>query len=632
MKKGWLIVSGVILALFTFFVGVLFYARFDELELYEKRSSITMYDIHGNVLYETNFKKNIHWTTLDEIPKQIQKQVLAVEDKRFYHHIGFDPFRIGKALISNMRHGEITQGGSTITQQYAKNLFLNNEQTMKRKVSEILYALRMEMQYDKDEILEGYLNTLYYGHGVYGIANAALFFFSTPLKELSTAQVATLIAIPNGPSIYSPLISSENALKRRNLVLSVLEKQKLISQKEYQQAIKEEMQLQINAHNDTDGSEQYYIDAVIASLKELEIDLDQPLQVYTNYDPMIQKALNDALKGKIKPSNAMEVSAVILEPFTFHVSAIVGGKDYTLSSYNRALYTKRQIASTVKPLLYYTALQHGFTPSTTFISQPTTFQIDEQQTYAPTNFRDRYPYKEISMIHAISVSDNIYAEKTHLFLGMETLAKALSSFHIEDVEANPSLALGTVQMSALQLGTIYNTFASEGLYMEPSFVNKVSDSDGKILYEHQEKPKRLLQRDETLILNQMLTATYDSLNIAHTLPTLLDGVPNTTVAGKSGTSDYDALVAGFNPEYCITVWTGNDDHSILNDEYFTIAKQIWKDAFTALYPNGNGPWYKRSDCLEERIVNPISGKESAQGSRSVSYTHLRVNKDHAFFK
>lgn len=614
MKKRNNVIIISLLTLMALFIGLLFYARFHKLELYQKRSSITMYDMHGNVFYETNFKKNIHWTNLNKIPEKVQKAVLAVEDKHFYQHIGFDPLRIGKALITNIAHQEITQGGSTITQQYAKNLYLSNEQTIKRKVSEMLYALRMEMQYDKKEILEGYLNMLYYGHGVYGIANASQFFFSKDLNDLTNSELATLIGIPNGPSLYSPLLSMKQATKRRNLVLKILYDQDFMNKQAYQNAVKEPITLHINRLNETQGSEQYYIDSVMASLKSENINLNQPLHVYTNYDPKAQKALSDAIENKIETHNPLQLSAVVMEPFTFKVKAIAGGKDYTLSSYNRALYTKRQIASTVKPLLYYTALQQGFTPSTSFTSQPTTFQIDDKTTYAPTNFKDKYPYQKISMIQAIAVSDNIYAEKTHLFLGMNTLYEALKSFGIEHVEENPSLALGTTQMSMLELGKIYNTFASEGLYEEPSFIQRITDANHKVIYEKNIQPKRLLLRDETLILNQLLTSTFDPKNINHSVPTLLDAKPKVKVGAKSGTSDYDALVAGFNPEYCISVWTGNDDHSELDEKYFLIAKHIWKDTFDALYENKDGPWYKRSDGLINKQVNPINGKESNTGS------------------
>lgn len=614
MKKAGKILLIVAFLFATIFIAVLFYARFDELELYEKRSSITMYNVHGNVLYETNFKKNIHWTDLDQIPKRVQDAVLAVEDKRFYTHIGFDPLRIGKAFFNNLIHQEITQGGSTITQQYAKNLYLSNEQTLQRKISEVFYALRMEMQYDKEEILEGYLNTLYYGHGVYGIANASQFFFSKDLSDLDDCELAVLIGIPNGPSIYSPLISIEQATERKNLILDILYEEELLSKQAHREAKKEAIELHINQINETKGSEQYYIDAVIASLKEQNISLDQPLYVYTNYDPQAQKALSDAIEAHVDTKEQLEVSAVVMEPFTFKVKAIAGGKDYTLSSYNRALYAKRQVASTIKPLLYYTALQQGFTPSTTFTSQPTTFQIDEKTTYAPTNFKDIYAYRDISMIQAIAVSDNIYAEKTHLFLGMDTLKEALLSFGIEDVEENPSMALGTTQMSILELAKIYTAFASEGLYEEPSFIDHITDGNGKIIYEKEIACKRLLLRDETLILNQLLTATYDPKNIGHNVPTLLDAVPNVKVAGKSGTSDYDALAAGFNPDYCVAVWSGNDDHSELDEAYFKTPKLIWRDTFNALYPEGGGSWYKRSDAIIEKRVDPISGKESSSGS------------------
>lgn len=235
--------------------------RFTPLELDSKKERFTIYDINNNILYETNFKKELTWTPIEEIPENVKQAVVAVEDKRFYQHHGFDVIRITKALISNLMEGRIVEGGSTITQQMAKNLFLSNEQTFTRKLEELFYAARLEMQYDKDAILEGYLNTLYYGHGVYGIKEAADFFFGLPLNELDNAQLAMLIGIPNGPSLYSPLINEENAHSRQAVILQVMANAGLISEAEMQAAIEEPLIYNEDHQENTNAS--YYIQAVI---------------------------------------------------------------------------------------------------------------------------------------------------------------------------------------------------------------------------------------------------------------------------------------------------------------------------------------------------------------------------------
>ncbi len=612
--KTFLKITGIIAFIgLTALILIYTYAFLHPLKLDEQRSNITIYDVNGNVMYESNFMKNMTWTDISEIPQIIQDSFVSVEDKRFYNHVGFDPIRMGKAVLSNLRSKDIIEGGSTITQQYAKNLFLTNEQTWSRKIQEFFYAARLEMQYGKDEILEGYLNTIYFGHGVYGIKSAASYFFGKEMQDLSIAQLAMLIGIPNGPSIYSPYISMENAVERQHLILQVLEHNGIITEEEKNNAMQEKITL-VNHENDQQGYDEYYINAVIQDLSNRsDIDMSGTLHVYTYYDSNVQNSLQKAISAAIPAEEELEVSAVVLQPFTGSIMAIAGGKDYTISQYNRALNSQRQVASTIKPLLYYTALLQGFTPSSTFISQPTTFRLEDNTEYAPENYNSKYPNREISMINAISMSDNIYAVKTHLFLGTATLHQALLDFGITQSQQNPSEALGTVNMSILELSKIYNTFASEGLYIEPAFISRITDGED-ILYERKINPKRLLERNETLILSQMLTATYDSKNMTFSYPTMAGYAPDIKVAVKSGTSDWDALVVGYTPEYTVGIWNGFDDNRELSKEYYDVGKVIFKSTFNSLYENKSGVWYQPSEDILVKMVDPISGEERADGS------------------
>lgn len=615
MKTWKKLIFSLIFFVLTAFLVLYTYAWLDRLEINSARKSITIYDTNGEVLYESNFKKNMEWASISEIPEFVQKSFVSVEDKRFYYHVGFDPIRILKALGNNIKNNGILEGGSTITQQYAKNLFLTNEQSVERKIEEFFYAARLEMQYSKEEILEGYLNTLYYGHGIYGVQNAANFFFDKGLADLDVAETAMLIGIPNGPSIYSPYLHPENAIARQQLILSVLRNNDVIDEAQYAQAMEEALVYADHSEEDPAyGNDEYFIDSVLTQLQaDTSLNKDQELHVYTSYDPNMQSALMSGIAQGMEGHEELECAGVILEPFTAHVLAIAGGKDYTLSQYNRALHAQRQVASTIKPLLYYTALRQGFTPATTFISQPTTFQVGEEE-YEPHNYNQKYPYREISMINAIAMSDNIYAVKTHLFLGTGTLHNALLDFGISQSQENPSEALGTVNMSVLELGKIYNTFASEGLFQEPSFIQRIMDGEGKTIYEEKLQHKRLLDRDTTLVLNQMLTSTYDLANLTTAYPTMAGYAPNTKVAVKSGTSDWDGWVAGFNPQMCVTLWTGFDDNRNLDTQYYQTSKEMFQTIFNTVYPDGDGPWYSPSDAIDVRYVEPISGKESSSGS------------------
>lgn len=611
MKKAAKITAWILFILVSAILLIYTYALIAPLSLSEQRHHITLYDRNGDILYESNFGEDMEWTDLEDIPQQVQDAFVAVEDRRFYLHMGVDPIRIVSALRNNM-HSDTLQGGSTITQQYAKNLFLTNEQTLQRKIEEFFYAVRLEMHYSKADILEGYLNTLYFGHGIYGISEASSYYFGKDMDELSAGELAMLVGVVNGPGAFSPYLHYENAISRQQTVLQVLKDEQVIDEAEYEKAMNEE--LVILDHRDDEQEDDiraYYIDAVLAELSAMNLTKDQ-LDVYTYFDPQASRALYLSLQENLGSDSEMQAAAVILEPFTDHILAMAGGKSYTESQYNRAMHAERQIASTIKPLLYYCALQQGFTPSTTFISQPTTFQLGDNETYAPGNYGDQYPYREISMINAIGMSDNIYAVKTHLFLGTQTLQHALAQYGIT-ADDNASLALGTVSLNVCELASIYNSFASEGLYAQPQLISGIRSKETWIMQDETQM-KQLLKRDETLMLSQLLTATYDPKNITYAYPSMLGSAPDVPTAVKSGTSDWDSLCAGYNPQYTLVIWSGYDDNRTLEKADMSHARKIFQAAFDRLYEGREGPWYERPDTLEERRVDPVSGEPSSQGS------------------
>lgn len=611
MKKAAKITAWILFILVSAILLIYTYALIAPLSLSEQRHHITLYDRNGDILYESNFGEDMEWTDLEDIPQQVQDAFVAVEDRRFYLHMGVDPIRIVSALRNNM-HSDTLQGGSTITQQYAKNLFLTNEQTLQRKIEEFFYAVRLEMHYSKADILEGYLNTLYFGHGIYGISEASSYYFGKDMDELSAGELAMLVGVVNGPGAFSPYLHYENAISRQQTVLQVLKDEQVIDEAAYEEAMNEE--LVILDHRDDEQEDDiraYYIDAVLAELSAMNLTKDQ-LDVYTYFDPQASRALYLSLQENLGSDSEMQAAAVILEPFTDHILAMAGGKSYTESQYNRALHAERQIASTIKPLLYYCALQQGFTPSTTFISQPTTFQLGDNETYAPGNYGDQYPYREISMINAIGMSDNIYAVKTHLFLGTQTLQHALAQYGIT-ADDNASLALGTVSLNVCELASIYNSFASEGLYAQPQLISGIRSKETWIMQDETQM-KQLLKRDETLMLSQLLTATYDPKNITYAYPSMLGSAPDVPTAVKSGTSDWDSLCAGYNPQYTLVIWSGYDDNRTLEKADMSHARKIFQAAFDRLYEGREGPWYERPDTLEERRVDPVSGEPSSQGS------------------
>lgn len=585
-------------------------ATFIPLDILSRKEKITIYDINQDVIYESNFNKVLTWYELEDYPKRVIDLIIQIEDKRFYSHLGFDPIRITKALVNNLKAQRVVEGGSSISQQMAKNLFLSNDQTITRKLQELFYASQMEMQYSKEEILEGYLNTLYFGHGVYGFHEASEYFFDKPLYDCSTTQIVMMIGILNGPSIYSPYINYEASINKTHTLLTYLKNENYISERAYQESIHENIQLVKEKKENNENS--YYIQAVLDELHTMKIDSTKGISVYTNYDPKAQHALTSSIK-KYATKDECETSGIILNPQTGGILALAGGKNYTKSEYIRPLYSKRQVGSTIKPLLYYDALENGFTPSTVFMSSPTRFQIDATTVYAPINYDHRYPYRDISMINAIAVSDNIYAMKTHLFLGIESLTENLNKFNIQ-TQTLPSNALGTCEMSLLELTSIYNTFASMGIYTKPTLIKAIYQQD-QVLYENSNGKQKILDQDITLVLNQLLTSTFDVKNKTVTMPTLFNVAPKVKVSAKSGTSDFDSLIVGYNPDYTIGIWSGFDDGRVLKANYFQVSKNVFKSTFNSLYEDTTvSAWYPMSENIESKRVDPISGKPSLLGS------------------
>ena len=611
-----LFLSVVSITIFVFYL----IAFFTPISNFGDNNRIRIFDINQELFYESNNSLTSSWISYDEIPQEFVKAIISIEDQHYFQHFGFDPLRIAKALYINIREQAIIQGGSTITQQYAKNQYLTNERTWTRKLKEAFLSAQLETHFTKEQIFEGYVNTLYFGHGIYGIKDASYFFFDKPLLDLSIAEIAILAAIPNGPGIYSPYINYDNAIYRQHIILDTMLHNHSIDEITYQNAINEPILLKKydESYLSQSSLSGYYRDAAIQHTLDMgyinKDDNFYSIDIYTYYNPEIQEILVNQIQKHNMDQN-MEVAAVILEPYTGHLLAVVGGKDYSISQFNRAFYSKRQVASTIKPLLYYLALQEGFSPSTTFLSKYTTFQISENETYAPTNYSHVYADEPISLINAISLSDNVYAMKTHMYLGTSALQNALKHFDIQ-VEANASLALGTASFPILKLAEIYNTFASEGIYTKSCMISKIVNHKNEVLFEDIQESSILLNQNDTLILNQLLRSTYDIKNNNHLRATMLGYEPNVTTAAKSGTSDWDSIVVGFNPQYTIAIWNGYDDNQPMTQEAERkLSKLIFKDTFNKLYENSDSnPWYQLTDKLHARKVNPITGELSSFGS------------------
>lgn len=604
--------------------GCFLYVKFSPKLTIDSANNIVLYDTNDKLFFKGSQSKE--WVNLDDISQNVIDSTIYTEDKNFYKHFGFDFLRIGKAIITNISKGSNDQGASTITQQYAKNLFLDFDKTWKRKWDEMWYTMRIEANYSKKEILEGYLNTINYGHGKYGIEAASKFYFGKSAKELSLAEASLLSGVPKAPSNYSPINNMEAAKKRQLLVLNQLVNNKIITNEEKNQAYQEELKILGKDNNETLSSINFYQDAVMEELKKIDkipnnYSEVKGLKIYTNLDYELQSTLEKNIKETFPEDSELETSSVVLNPNNGGVMALVGGRDYNKSSYNRATASARQVGSTMKPYLYYAALENGFTSSSAFISEKTTFPIDKKETYSPKNYNDKYGNKAISMATAIAYSDNIYAVKTHMFLGSDALINVAKRVGItKTLESVPSLPLGTNEISIMEMAAGYAAFANLGYKVKPHLIEKVVDGNGNVLYKASSNKELVLNSSLVYILNNMLTATYDPLYIDYNYPTAisLSAKLKHTYALKSGTTSGDNWNIGFNKNLVCAVWVGYDNNKELTTSDYKYAQNIWYrtvEEYEKDLPSEDG-WYEKPKNVVGVLVEPISGKPANNNSKN----------------
>ncbi len=613
-KKIFKFIKISFLLLILICTGIFIYIKTSPKPEIYSANNLTLYDTTGQAFFHGNQSKE--WVPLDQISNYLIDATIYTEDKNFYKHFGFDFLRILKASYVNIVSGMTRQGASTITQQYAKNLFLDFDKTWKRKWDEMWYTMKIEANYSKNEILEGYLNTINYGHGMYGIENASKFYFDKSAKDLDLAEATILTGIPKSPANYSPIVNYDLAKKRQLTILELLEKNNVISEEEKKKAYDEEL-----IFSGVDKSEElstimYYQDAVLKELKNinsipLSYSDSKGLKIYTNLDMKAQQNLEKNIKETLPDESKLETAVVMMNPNTGGIIALAGGRDYNKSSYNRVTDSMRQVGSTMKPYLYYAALENGFTSSSAFTSEKTTFTFNNQESYSPCNYNNTYGNKPISMATAIAYSENIYAVKTHLFLGEDALINVARRVGITSkLENVPSLPLGTNEISIVEMAAGYSSFANLGYKVKPHLIEKVVDASGKVLYKADNSKELVLNSSIVFILNNLLTATYDPDYIDYNYPTAISLSSKLThkYALKSGTTNSDNWNIGFNKDIVTAVWVGYDDNKALSSSEYKYAQNIWYKTIEAYELGKPDDWYEMPNNISAVFVEPISGK------------------------
>ncbi|WP_137388839.1 transglycosylase domain-containing protein [Rhodoligotrophos defluvii] len=507
---------------------------------------------------------------LDELPPYVPQAVLAIEDRRFYQHFGIDPIGTFRAVIANMRSGSVVQGGSTLTQQLAKNLFLESDRTLERKIQEAVLALWLEHEFSKEEILQLYLNRVYFGAGAYGIEAAAKRYFHKSARDLNLAEAATLAGLLKAPSNYNPIRNPEAAEERAYAVLNAMVEEHYITREQGQKAIDNPAGVVGPAEL---PASRYVADWIADMVPNLIGSYTESLIVETTIDSAIQDeteaAVRKHLAGEGAKQNAQQAAVVVMDA-AGGIKAMVGGRSYSKSQYNRAVRAKRQPGSAFKPFVYLAAMEHGFSPDSVLVDEPVRFG-----SWTPENYSRQY-FGPVTLRTALARSLNTIAAKLAVQVGPETIIEAAHRVGIQSPLApNASIGLGTSEVTLLELTSAYAAFANGGYKAIPFVINRIVTKGGKVLYERiPAETGRVLDPVTVGEMNDMMrTAIHDGT----AKRAMLEGQD---AAGKTGTSQNfrDAWFVGYTAHLVAGVWVGNDDGTPTNKATGSgLPAAIWKD-------------------------------------------------------
>jgi penicillin-binding protein 1A len=515
---------------------------------------------------------------LDKLPEYVPEAFIAIEDRRFYHHPGFDPIGITRAAVTNIRAGRIVGGGSTITQQLARNLFLTLDQTPRRKAQELILAVWLEMKFSKKEILALYLNRVYFGGGAYGIEAASQRYFNKPASQLTLGEAALLAGMMKGPSRYSPVSSSERAARRATIVLDEMVRTRAITPHERDEAFETPVKVSAILANQR---AQYFTDWVDAQVRSLVGEPVEDLVVETTLDLPIQAAAERAIRAGVKghASQRVEQGALVAIDGEGRIRAYVGGKDYSESQFDRATMARRQAGSAFKPFVYLTAMESGRTPNMTVVDEP--IRIGN---WEPKNYTGRY-LGPITLQTALAQSINTVAARLANEVGTANVAQTARRLGIHSkIQLEPSMALGAVEVSPLEMAQAYAPFANGGFSARGYAIERIRTTKGQVLYDHgieRRARSHVIGSPALPYMNQMMRQVVISGTGTRAR------VPGYDIAGKTGTtSDYrDAWFVGYTGGFVTAVWVGRDNNKPMRGVTGGGAPAaIWRDFMGAALP------------------------------------------------
>jgi len=566
------------------------------------------------------------WVPLAQIPLLIIETVLTIEDRRFYSHFGIDPVAVGRALWTNLTKGGVVQGGSTITQQLAKNLFYSPQRTMGRKFKEALAALVLEVKYTKQNILESYLNEIYLGQAgfvsIYGVREAAHRYFGKTLQELTVEEVAMIAGLIKGPNSYAPAKHPELAKQRRDVVLRRLRETGLLTEEAWKRAVNEPVRATPSEDVLTDAP--YFVDAVLRQVEEAGVvPLSEGLRIDSTLDPMIQQAATESLeKGLAKLEatyshlnsslESVQGAVVVLDPKTGSVLALVGGRDYRRSQFNRAVQARRQPGSLFKPFVYLAALEAAreaqaghLTAASLLADEPLTFE-SETGPWSPQNY-DKQFHGPVTLRNALEQSLNVPAVRAAKAVGTKPIVQLLHRLGVTSAIGDDlsSVALGSSSVSLMEIAAAYGAVANRGIAVQPTAVRSTRDRQGDIVWNAVPDRQQATSPQGAYVLTSLLEGV---IRRGTASKAKVIGLPG-AVAGKTGTTDgyRDAWFVGYTSDVVIGVWVGFDDERPLRLTGSQAALPIWMDLARRVIPP-NVPAFMMPPGVVTRNIDPKTGQ------------------------
>jgi penicillin-binding protein 1A len=613
-------------------VGLLLYTAWDlpEVQALEhfKPSITTRVYSDTNQLLAEFFVENRTPVKLADVPDVFLKALIATEDARFYSHRGLDYRGIARAFARNIRAGKILEGGSTLTQQLAKVLFLTPERSYLRKIKEMTLALKIEQRYTKQEILTLYLNQIYFGSGAYGIESAAQTYFGKQAKDMNIAECALLAGIPRSPKYYSPFRSSESALARRRHVLNRLRATSSISPAQAEEANRTPLPAQPALEQKGPAPAPYFVEYIRQKVEERfgsSILYSGGLNIYTSINDSLQGQAERAIRAGLQSLEAkqgrkqqgrppLQASIVALDPATGHIRAMVGGRDFGASQFNRAWQALRQPGSAFKPIIYAAALDRGYSAADLLSDTPMTVRIDSRKTWTPENFTRTYQ-GDVTLRRALAQSLNVPTVRLLSKIGTQETIRFARTLGIRSpLKAVLPLALGSSDVTLLELTSAYSVFANSGIRLDPVAILQITDSNGRTLFANDAIPVQALRPETAYLVTNLLKGVIERGTgwKAREL-----GRP---AAGKTGTTnDYrDAWFIGYTPTLVSGVWVGYDDQRSLGPKATgsRAALPIWLDFMKQAHEGQDPVDFNVPDGLLIRTIDPRSGLLSTEQCRN----------------